>query len=70
METWYVMMHTDSLDKAKKPDCLIIKFGRRMSFNSEIRMDIIHSKESQFPSQYNAVGLRRGKRVHGVLVLL
>ncbi|GBM71595.1 hypothetical protein AVEN_259458-1 [Araneus ventricosus] len=45
METWYVMMHTDSLQMAPTPDCLIIKFGRRMSFNSEIRIDIIYSKE-------------------------
>ncbi|KAF8766412.1 hypothetical protein HNY73_019477 [Argiope bruennichi] len=45
METWYVMKHTDSLEVAPTPDCLIIKFGRRMSFNSEIRIDVIYSKE-------------------------
>ncbi|CAL1294124.1 unnamed protein product [Larinioides sclopetarius] len=69
METWYVMMHTDSLDKAKKPDCLIIKFGRRMSFNSEIRMDIIHSKEvkneEEVPVMRGEVNVR-GKEPFGV----
>ncbi|GIZ04939.1 uncharacterized protein CEXT_278081 [Caerostris extrusa] len=45
MDTWYVMMHTDSLTVAPMPDCLIVKFGRRMSFNSEIRIDIIYMKE-------------------------
>ncbi|GFS50594.1 uncharacterized protein NPIL_247551 [Nephila pilipes] len=44
METWYVFMHTDSLLVVPMPDCLIMKFGRRMSFNSEIRIDIIYSK--------------------------
>ncbi|GFY60276.1 uncharacterized protein TNIN_40551 [Trichonephila inaurata madagascariensis] len=58
METWYVIMHTDSLHVAPTPKCLIMKFGRRMSFNTEIRIDIIHSKTEHISETENLPSLR------------
>ncbi|GFV75219.1 uncharacterized protein TNCV_3190681 [Trichonephila clavipes] len=73
METWYVIMHTDSLHVAPTPKCLIMKFGRRMSFNTEIRIDIIHSKTKHMSETENLPSLRgevtaKGREPFGVHV--
>ncbi|XP_015920999.1 uncharacterized protein [Parasteatoda tepidariorum] len=42
MNNWHVITHTDSIPPSF-PHCILMKIGRRITFNTELRIDIINT---------------------------